>query len=162
MWTEEEKIDISIIASDIINWSINHYGYFVKSSNDMLEMVEEFSKDLARLPKGALSYVDTVKNNWIDNGNNRPPSIPEFLKHLRSEYNQRQQPQLEVKEPEKFDFAGSWNGAESRGLKSAEDWMRNVYNDRHTPPATKYVIREFFVKNGYNFREISRRLGMMR
>jgi len=162
MWTQEEKIDISIIASDVVNWSINHYGYFVKSSNDMLEMVEEFSKDLARLPTGALSYVEVVKNNWIDNGNNRPPTIPEFLKHIRSEYNQANPPKLEIKQPDKFDYAGSWNAAESRGLKSAEEWMRTTYKKELVSPATKYVIREFFIKNGYDFKKVSQRMGMMR
>ena len=162
MYQKEEAIDVGIIASDIAKWAINHYGYFVKSSNDKLEMLEEFTRDLSRLPKESLSYVTQVKDNWIDNGNTRPPSIPEFIKHLRSEYNQRAVPQIAHTISETFDYAGSWNAAESKGLKSAEEWMKHTYNVKKVSPATKYVIREFFLKNGYDFRKTSVRLGMMK
>jgi len=155
MYQEEEKLDLAIISTDIANWAINHYGYFVKSSLDKLEMLTQFSEDLSRLPSNALRFVVQVQNDWIDQGNNRPPTIPEFLKMLRVCHNKDMQentPKLECK-PTSTNYAGMWDSS-SKDLDSALRFMRNVYNEREVSPATKWVIRDFFEKHGYTKQQI--------
>jgi len=154
MYQKEEQLDLAIISTDIANWSINHYGYFVKSSLDKLEMLEQFTNDLARLPQNSLRFVNQVENDWIDEGHNRPPTIPEFLKRLRTLHNRDQgnNKQIEYK-PKSTDYAGMWDGA-SRNLDGALHYMKFVYNPREVSPATKWVIRDYFTKNNYTEKQL--------
>ena len=154
MYQKEEQLDLAIISTDIANWSINHYGYFVKSSLDKLEMLEQFTNDLARLPQNSLRFVVQVQNDWIDEGHNRPPTIPEFLKRLRTLHNRDQEnnKQIEYK-PKSTDYAGMWDSA-SRNLDGALHYMKFVYNPREVSPATKWVIRDYFTKNNYTEKQL--------
>ena len=155
MYQREETIDLGIIASEIAQWSINHYGYFVKSSNDKLEMITSFAEDLSRLPQDSIRFISKVQNEWVDNGNTRPPTIPEFLKEVRTKYNREMQenrPKLECK-TSSTNYAGIWDSS-SKDIESALRFMRNVYNAREVSPATKWVIRDYFTKQGYTNQQL--------
>lgn len=156
MYQREETIDLGIIASDIAQWSINHYGYFVKSSNDKVEMIRSFAEDLSRLPQDAIRFVNKAQNDWVDEGNTRPPTIPEFIKALRINYNREVElntVKLEHK-PSTTNYAGMWDHAEAKGLDSALNYMKTIYNPREVSQATKCIIRSFFKKNGYDIKKI--------
>ena len=150
MYQRDEKIDLGVVATDIAQWSIMHYGYFVKSSLDKVELIQRFAEDLDRLPSNSIRFVNKVQEEWVDGGNNRPPTIPEFLTELRKHHNRdnANNHQIEYK-PQRIDYAGMWDGAESRGLDAAKHYMKMTYNAREVSPATKYVIRSFFEKHGY-------------
>ena len=156
MYQREETIDLGIIASEIAQWSINHYGYFVKSSNDKLEMITSFAEDLSRLPQDSIRFIGKVQNEWVDNGNTRPPTIPEFLKEVRTKYNQdMQQNTPKLEHHQTTDYAGMWNACENCGEHDALNFMKMTYNKREVSDATKYIIRTYFEKLGYDKNKIN-------
>jgi len=161
MYQANEKIDLSLIATDIAQWSIMHYGYFVKSSLDKVELIQRFAEDLSRLPENALRFVLKVEEEWTDSGQTRPPTIPEFLAELRKHHNRdNTQKQIAYKPDNRTDYAGMWNSAEHRGLEACTHYMKTIFNKREVSPATKYVIREYFLKQGYDFVKLNKKLGM--
>ena len=82
--------------------------------------------------------------------------IPEFIKALRINYNREVElntVKLEHK-PSTTNYAGMWDHAEAKGLDSALNYMKTIYNPREVSQATKCIIRSFFKKNGYDIKKI--------
>ena len=154
---KDEKLDVAILASEIAEWSITRYGYFVNSSVDKLEMIKAFSEELSRLPRGCLRYIDEAKNKWIDLAHKRPPTMPDFLTMLRSFHNhyenEKYKPQLDNKIP---DYWGRWQGCKTHEDKA--NFFR-MFDEHKCPPATKYWIREDMRKDGISSKKIKQALG---
>jgi len=154
---EKNPIDVAIMASEIADWSITRYGYFINSSVDKLDMVQAFAEELSRLPKPSLRYVDQAKNKWIDYAHKRPPTMPDFLNMLRefynSEMNEKRNPQIESKIP---DYWKRWQICETDKDKS--NFFRS-FSQSKCPPATKYWIREDMRKDGVTSKNITKALG---
>jgi len=147
MYTKDEynnNLDVSIIAGDVCEWSITRYGYFVNSHVDRLEMTKAFAEELNRLPRACLNYIDKAKNQWIDSGNKRPPTMPDFLQMLReiNNYviNNTKAPKIEHKESSTSLTAYNWDNAKTDEQK--RDFFRSYRRDK-TSQATRWVIREW-------------------
>ena len=73
MHTPLIKLDYIQIATEIAEWIERNYGYFVNKDSDKIKIIQDFAEQLKRLPVGAMSYTQAVKNKLIHSGNNRQP-----------------------------------------------------------------------------------------
>lgn len=74
-------------ASEISEWFERNFGYFVNKNSDKEKIVQDLAYQLERLPLGAMSYISQTLNDFVDGGNNRPPSLAEFIKALAINFN---------------------------------------------------------------------------
>lgn len=87
MYTLEQKINYIEIATEIAEWMERNFGYFVNKNVNKNKVINDFSKQLKRLPVGAMSFYEQVQNNLIDTGIKRPPSPSAFIQELKICFN---------------------------------------------------------------------------
>jgi len=151
MYQKEVDIEFLDLANSVAEWSITRYGYFVNSHVDKVDTVTAFANELSRLPGCCLSYVERAKNQWIDEGHPRPPQMADFLAALRAfnNVNNREKPkQLD----NRIDYAGMWDHAKTDEKKL--DYMKNLFDRRKVPPATKYFIANHFRDFGWSEKKV--------
>jgi hypothetical protein len=140
----QEKLSVAKIAANVCEWSITRYGYFINSSVDRLDMTKAFAEELNRLPRACLNYIDKAKNQWIDSGNKRPPTMPDFLTMLREinnhNLNENKAPKIEHKESATSLTAHRWDSSKTDEQKRT---FFKSYRRSETSPATRWVIREW-------------------
>lgn len=145
MYQKEVNIEFLDMANSVAEWSITRYGYFVNSHVDKLDTIKAFAAELSRMPIECLSYVDQAKNKWIDEGHPRPPQMADFLTLLRvfnnNDLNAREKPRMI---DSRVDYAGMWDAATTDEMKL--DYMKRTFSRYNVPPATKYFIKQHFLK----------------
>lgn len=143
MYQKEVDVEFLDMANSVAEWSITRYGYFVNSHVDKVDTIKAFADELSRLPGECLSYIDRAKNQWIDQGHPRPPQMADFLATLRAfnneELNSREKPK---RLDSRVNYAGMWDAAKTDEQKL--DYMKRTFDQRMTPLATKYWIKEHF------------------
>jgi len=87
MHTPDSQLDYKFFAIEISEWIERNYGYFVNKNSDKNEIIQDFKSQLERLPVGAMSYIQQVKNNLIDSGIKHPPTPATFIQDLKICFN---------------------------------------------------------------------------
>jgi uncharacterized membrane protein YheB (UPF0754 family) len=159
MYQAEDKIEYLEKAHNISQWAEVLFGYFVKSNRsdeEKIQLIQAFADELANLPSNSLKFIKQAKTKWIEEANQRPPSIPQFLQMLR-EFNNRElssAPRLESKK-------GSIYGATAEEWDNTLDKLKFIDNFRkhQASPATKWVMREWMRDNKFSENKISLILG---
>jgi len=149
-YQKEEEIEYLAVASNIAQWSVTRYGYFVNSSVDKVEMVKAFAEELAHLPDNALRFVDKAKHKWVDESHKRPPTMPDFLTMLREFHNADMNEPKAVIEHKQIDYAGLWDS--SNREERFEFFKR--YDPRGCSTATKYWAKKFYLDNGWSEQQV--------
>jgi|14_taG_2_1085336.scaffolds.fasta_scaffold10300_3 uncharacterized membrane protein YheB (UPF0754 family) len=159
MYQAEDKIEYLEKAHDISQWAEVLFGYFVKSNRsdeEKVQLVQAFADELSNLPSNSLRFIDKAKAKWIEEANQRPPSIPQFLQMLR-EFNNRElnnAPKLENKDDSIYGrTAYAWDNAMDK-LKFIDNFRKH-----QASPATKWVMREWMRDNKFSEKRISLILG---
>lgn len=83
MYSETSKIHFISIAIDISEWIERNWGYFVNKNSDKNQIIKDFANELERLPNDAMSYIQQIKNNLIDEGGKYPPTPSIFIYKLK-------------------------------------------------------------------------------
>jgi len=164
MYQAEEKIEYLEMAYDVSHWAELLFGYFVKSNRtdkEKAQQIEAFAEELEQLQPDCLKHIKKAKVKWIEESNQRPPSIPQFLQMLREFNNIEQRNSIENKIEFKKDSvysisAHSWDGLSSD--QSRREYIKNFNQDSHSQ-ATKFVIRMWMRENNYKNKQIREILG---
>jgi hypothetical protein len=149
-----------VTATDIADWAIQRYGYFIKADADKIETQEALAKELAHLPSNCLSFIDKAKHKWFDDGNKRPPAMADFLALLRgfnnSAFNTNKNPKIDERQ---VDYAGIWDNAKTD--EQRKNYMKTTFNRREASDATKYWIRKWLRNIGCESNRIKAVLGLV-
>ena len=138
------------MANDISQWAEILFGYFVKSNRtdeEKLQLVQAFAEELSNLPQGSINFIKQAKTRWIEESNQRPPSIPQFLQMLRESHNHEvnSRPKIENKTDSVTSVtASNWDNA-----KDKLDFIKK-FKGREASQATKWVMREWMRDNSFD------------
>jgi len=147
---DNNSIDLEFLerATEIAQWSVTRYGYFVNSHTDKTKLVSGFAEELQRLPVNCLSFITKAQNKWIDEGHKRPPQIADFISILRefnnAQINEKDVPQLEGR---RMDYAGMWDCCKT--VEERADYMKRIFDRTKVPPGTKYHVAKYWRSIGW-------------
>lgn len=96
MYTQANEIDYIEIATEIAEWFERNYGYFVNKNSDKEQIRDDFAEQLKRLPFDAMSYIQQIKNNFIDSSITYPPSPATFIQELKICFNKNKKLQTPI------------------------------------------------------------------
>lgn len=162
MWQEDGEINYKYIATKISAWATTRYGWFIKGDLHEDDVIDSFAQELRHLPVGCMNHIEHAQHKWIDEGHQKPPTMPDFLQVLRGFYNQQlnnaPKAQIEDRSQEVFSMnASSWDGCVTDEDK--EDFVKNRFHSDQVSSATKYWMRDWMRKSGWDDDRIEQTLG---
>jgi hypothetical protein len=161
-WQEAERVDFIVMASGIADWSIQRYGYFVKSDINQQDATKAFAEELERLPTSCLDFIEKAQNKWMDEGNEFAPNMAVFLQMLKefhnADNNSKAKPRLSSIRGSVYAYsANAWDGCSTDEDK--QEFMKMQFSQERVSDATKYWIRKWLKDLDWQPSQISATLG---